>query len=342
MPPTSPGQPSLPVLRSRRLRLGIIAVLVALSGFVPPALVSHSGSAADSVDYISDDVSVPDVLRVPSGDGIPGDLAASALPHRKPADLVTASSCGGRTRVVGRGQVPIPILMYHYVRVNPNQNDRLGYNLSVPPHDFRQQMDWLSSNGYQTISFRDLEAALLAHRPLPDCRVLLTFDDGYADFYNAARPVLREYHFTATSYIVNHFLDRPGFMTTDNVRELDREGFTVGAHTLDHSDLAALPSGEAVAEIVRSGLGLQALLGHPIYDFCYPAGRYNDSVVAEVRAAGYHTATTTQYGDLQDAGNLLTLSRIRISGGESLGAFAAAIEGGVAPGPLDTTVAAGG
>src|SRR5581483_10744436 len=80
---------------------------------------------------------------------------------------------------LGRAALRVPILMYHYIRVNPVPGDQLGFNLSVTPDDFRAQMDWLAANGYHPVDFNDLRDYWAGRAPLPERPIILTFDDGY-------------------------------------------------------------------------------------------------------------------------------------------------------------------
>jgi hypothetical protein len=107
----------------------------------------------------------------------------------------------------GRPSVRVPILMYHYIRVVQDPRDRLGFNLSVTPSDFSQQMDWLDQNGYHPIDLADLRGYLLGHGSLPAKPIVLTFDDGYRDMYTTAFPILRGHHFKAVSYVVSGFVN---------------------------------------------------------------------------------------------------------------------------------------
>src|SRR5438105_5274459 len=102
----------------------------------------------------------------------------------------------------GRPTVRVPILMYHYIRVNPDPRDRVGYNLSVTPDDFRRQMDWLELNGYHPVTLEDLRGYLLGNGGLPSRPVVLTFDDGYRDLFSAAFPILLRHQFKAVAYVV--------------------------------------------------------------------------------------------------------------------------------------------
>ena len=229
---------------------------------------------------------------------------------------------------VGRDPVRVPILMYHYVRTPPDPAwDRLGWGLSTAPADFRAQMDWLDQNGYHPVTIADLRAYLARQRPLPDRPVVLSFDDGYQDLYTQAFPVLQQHHFRAVAYLVSGFFGRRSYVSAAEARQLDAYGIEIGAHTVDHVDLTRLSQAQLGFEVAGSKASLEAILGHPVLDFCYPSGRFDARVVAAVAAAGYQSATTTQEGAVHSAADRFTWSRVRVSGGESLAAFAAALQG---------------
>ena len=230
-------------------------------------------------------------------------------------------------QVPGPNTVKVPILTYHYIRTNLDSRDRLGFALSVTPADFAAQMDWLAANGFHPITPSDLFAFLSGTRGLPSRPVILSFDDGYADFYTTALPILRAHDFTAVAYVVSGFIGRPGYMTAAQVTEADRAGVEIGSHTVDHADLARSAPGNIHFELVASKQALEQLLGHPVLSFCYPSGRFNGGVAAAVRAAGYRDATTTAFGYVHYLSDRYTWSRLRISGGESLNGFAAALIG---------------
>jgi peptidoglycan/xylan/chitin deacetylase (PgdA/CDA1 family) len=233
---------------------------------------------------------------------------------------------------IGRGAIQVPIVMYHYIRVNPIPADQLGFNLSVTPASFNQQMDWLQANGYHPIDFDDLRAYFLGQSALPSRPVILTFDDGYKDLYTTAYPVLRAHNFKAVAYLVSGFLGAPNNVTREQVAEMDANGIQIGAHTYSHIDLTRTGNAELTRQLVDSRTDLEHLVGHPVVDFCYPAGRYDSRVIAAVQAAGYETATTTVPGTQHSVADRFTWSRVRVSGGEGLERFAADLS------PQETTV----
>jgi peptidoglycan/xylan/chitin deacetylase (PgdA/CDA1 family) len=223
---------------------------------------------------------------------------------------------------LGRGAIHVPIVMYHYIRVNPVAGDQMGFNLSVTPENFSKQMDWLKANGYHPVDFDDLRAYYLDQSPLPARPVILTFDDGYRDLYTNAYPVLRAHNFKAVAYLVSGFLGAPNNVTREQVKEMDAHGIQIGAHTYSHVDLTKTPNGELTRQLVESRIDLEHLVGHPVVDFCYPAGRFDNRVVAAVQAAGYQSATTTGPGTQHAVADRFTWGRVRVSGGEGLDRFA--------------------
>jgi peptidoglycan/xylan/chitin deacetylase (PgdA/CDA1 family) len=219
---------------------------------------------------------------------------------------------------IGRPSIQVPILMYHYIRINPDPRDQLGFNLSVTPQDFRQQMEWLDANGYHPIDFNDLRGYLGGRNPLPSKPVVLTFDDGYDDFYTEAYPVLRQHHFKAVTYVVSGFVNMGRYVSSDQLLEMDRNGIQIGSHTISHVNLVKTSGANRSRELRESKASLERLVGHSVLDFCYPSGQYDASVVQAVQEAGYETATTTSPGTRHSLADRYTWTRVRIGGGERL------------------------
>lgn len=219
----------------------------------------------------------------------------------------------------------VPILTYHYIRVNPNSRDRMGFALSVTPADFAAQMDWLARYNFHPITTEDLYNNLGGARGLPSKPVILTFDDGYADFYTTALPILRSHDFKAVAYVVSGFIGWPGYMTAEQVREADRSGIEIGSHTVSHVDLAKSSAAAVRAQLVESKQAIEGVIGHSVVSFCYPSGKFTSAVASQVKAAGYHDATTTSGGYSHTMSDRYVWARLRVSGGEPLDQFAVAL-----------------
>lgn len=236
----------------------------------------------------------------------------AATPSATPAPSPTATPSAGQTQ-------PVPIVMYHYVRPDPGPSDPAGQDLSVTPEDFAAEMDYLAAQHYTTMTLGELEAVRERHASLPAKPVVLTFDDGYRDFYTAAWPVLRQHHFKATIFVITGVVDSERYLTWDMIRELDGSGLIeVGSHTVDHPELPALSDAQARAEIIDSKTALEQRLGHPVIAFSYPSGHYGQREVDDVRQAGYRCAVTTRGAFSRAADPALELPRFRIHGTRGL------------------------
>lgn len=290
----------------------MIPALLAGTGLRPapplPAAAIAAGFESDEMDDLS------------------GTIAAhTAKPP--PSPLILAQLSPKKAPVPSGPVTYVPILYYHYIRINPNPRDRVGFGLSTPPAMFRVQMQYLANHGFHVISLHEAVAAIENHSGLPSHPVVLTFDDGYADFFTAAVPVLQSHGFTATSFVVSGRMGWGGYMTPSQVVAADSMGFTIGAHTVDHVALAAQPPARATWEMKQSKLTLEGLLGHPVADFAYPYGSFNAYDMAQAKSLGFETAVSTISGTLHSAGQLFLLSRTRIGGGLPLSTFAAVVGG---------------
>lgn len=227
---------------------------------------------------------------------------------------------------VGRQNITLPILMYHYVRTPPSIiSDPIGYKLSVSPADFTAQMDLLATHGYNPVDFNDVRAYFAASRPLPAKPVVITLDDGYADLYTTAFPILAGHGFKAVAYIVSGFVGRSRYVTAAQVVQMDQNGIEIASHTVDHADLSRSSMGNVMRQLVDSKRSLENMLGHPVLDFAYPSGKFDAQTVAAVQRAGYDTAVTTMSSIEHSLADRYLWTRVRVGGGESLADFASSL-----------------
>jgi len=217
-------------------------------------------------------------------------------------------------------RVRVPVLMYHVLGDGPN-------SLYVSVADFRAQMDWLQKNGYHTVTLMQLYRNQTKGDPLPDKPIVLTFDDGYASFYTVGYPAFKQHHFTAVLFAVPGFFGRPGYVTAQQVLEMDRGGMEIESHTMRHLDLPSLSDEALHHEVFDSKKELEQALGHAVQFFCYPSGSYNIRVLKFVKEAGYLAGLTTKYGAVTPDTAPLEWRRVRISQGTSLAGFASEVKG---------------
>lgn len=202
-----------------------------------------------------------------------------------------------------------PILMYHYIRDYNNAKDTTGTNLSVSLAKFDSQLKWLNNNGYKTVGLDYLLNPIISDKK----PVILTFDDGYQDAYTQAFPILKKYGFTATFYIITAYMDKyNNYLTWDQARELKSAGMNIGSHTHTHPDLSKIFGIRVTDEIKESKKTIEEKIGGTISDFCYPAGKYDQKIIDELKNDDYKTATTVKNGIANQNSNLFELPRIRM------------------------------
>jgi peptidoglycan/xylan/chitin deacetylase (PgdA/CDA1 family) len=225
--------------------------------------------------------------------------------------FVMAASVAGTREVSGSQDgsdrvVEIPVLNYHMV-------DNLNISLSLAPTQFDEQMQYLHENGYQSITPEQLIDYLKYGRGLPDKPVLITFDDGYLDNYTKAYPILKKYGFTATIFLFTSLVGKdPRFMTWEEVREMQQDGFSFGSHTVNHLAITTLAPQQVMNELVESSREMERALGvRPKY-FAYPTGAYTRQTAELVRQAGYEAAFTIRYGRAGAESDLYAIERIPI------------------------------
>lgn len=196
------------------------------------------------------------------------------------------------TGVTPGGYQIVPILTYH------NLADQAKGRLVLASASFREQMQYLKTNGYRVVSLADFIEFTRLDRQLPQKAVVLTFDDGYRAFKDHARPVLKELGFTATLFIYTDWVGAGrGSLSWTDLRELAAEGFDVQAHTKTHADLRRA-TGETEPQYARR---MQAELEQPQELFnknlgrrsqvlAYPYGRWDEGLLPKVKAYGYVAA----------------------------------------------------
>lgn len=192
----------------------------------------------------------------------------------------------------------VPILMYHYISVPPEDADVYRTDLSVTPQDFREQMAYLAENGYTTIDFYDLALAITNKIELPAKPVIITLDDGYVDNYTNAFPILREYGLEATFFVVTEFIDNgyDGYLTWEMVHEMAAAGMRIESHSRSHPDLRDQSREYLVWQLLGSQETIAAHIGYTPRFFSYPSGRYDEDTIDILQELEYWGAVTTAGG----------------------------------------------
>jgi peptidoglycan/xylan/chitin deacetylase (PgdA/CDA1 family) len=186
----------------------------------------------------------------------------------------------------------IVFLMYHELEL-PGRSlvqSEPGYvRYILRESTFKTQIDRLRQNGWRGLSVSD---ALRV--PETGKSVAITFDDGSETDLLCATPVLRAVGFNATFYVTAGFLNRPGYMSPVQLRELHSSGFEIGCHSMTHAYLNDLSPQQLQVEIVDARSKLEDAIGGQVAHFSCPGGRYDDRVIATVRQAGYRSLATSR------------------------------------------------
>jgi peptidoglycan/xylan/chitin deacetylase (PgdA/CDA1 family) len=181
---------------------------------------------------------------------------------------------------------PVPILEYHVLGAPPAGAPYPELYVMRP--DFSRQMDWLEEHGYQAVTLEQVEKAWYHGGTLPAKPVVLSFDDGYRPQFTFALPELRKHGWPGLLNLKAEGSD----LYTSNVEAMIAAGWELAAHTIHHLDLTTLGAAELKEEVAGSQAILRREYGVPVENFCYPAGRFDSTVIAAVKAAGYIGATT--------------------------------------------------
>lgn len=221
------------------------------------------------------------------------------------------------------GEVFVPMLMYHHIWLNPRPKDPLWASLSVTPDQLDSQFNYLSTHNYHPVTLTELFDSFEGKFSLPQNPIILSFDDGYKNFYTDAFPLLKKYNFVAEEFVITSVTTYPAYLTWDQISELDKSGLVeIGAHTQHHPDLTAVPSKMLTSEVFGCKSDIESHLHKTVNFFAYPYGSYNDNVIKAVKDAGFRGATSTIYGSNQSSAKSYLLPRIMVDGRFSISEFA--------------------
>jgi peptidoglycan/xylan/chitin deacetylase (PgdA/CDA1 family) len=240
----------------------------------------------------------------------------SSHPHAaaRPVDAkrVEHHEAAARARPRARAAV-VPILMYHVIAAPFPTSPFPG--LYVPPAEFAAQMQALASAGYHAVTLDEVRNAFRGTGPLPARPIVISFDNGYRSQYTQALPVLRRFHWVGDENLqLSGLPPRQGGLSPIQVRRLIAAGWELDTQGLSHVDLTRLGAIALHRQVAVRSLILRRY-GADAQWFCYPSGRYDATVVAAVKAAGYVGATTVSPGWASRTDDPYRLPRLRVLGG---------------------------
>lgn len=229
----------------------------------------------------------------------------------------------------------IPILMYHAVSDDPSAAVR---TLSVRPGMLAAQLALLRAENFTVLTFTGLARALRNGDALPERPIVLTFDDGYADFHSQALPVLEKFGFTATVFVTTGWIADAGkyaagtalgpMLSWSQIREVAMAGVEIGAHSHGHPQLDQISRSQLRDELATPKDLLEEGIGQPVPSVAYPFGYSSAQVRQAVGKAGYHHACAVANATARPGADEFAVPRLTVRASTRPQTFERVVRGG--------------
>jgi peptidoglycan/xylan/chitin deacetylase (PgdA/CDA1 family) len=240
-----------------------------------------------------------------------------------------------------RNDLKIPILMYHSISDDIEDGIQPYFQVNTSPDVFAKHLKYLHDHNYSVVNLTDICNLFGFDRRSISRPVVITFDDGYRDFYTQAFPILQKYNFAATVFLPTGFIDNKNLrlkqkehLHWSEVRTLFRDGITFGSHTVTHPQLDTLKDDEIEHEIKRSKETIEDNLGQSINTFSYPFkfpeanGRFVRLLRNLLQKYAYSHGVSTRIGTTTKNDDSYFMKRVPINSLDDLSLFEAKLEGG--------------
>ena len=224
----------------------------------------------------------------------------------------------------------IPILLYHRISDDECPSELAPYKLSLKKFD--QQLKWLNQNGYYSLSMEEWLYCVANNKTIDGKPVILTFDDGYLDFYENASPILFEYGFSAHVFVVTDKVGHAAdwdtkygppapLMTWDQIKYLDARGIGFGSHLATHIPADQLTLEILLNEAVCSKNALEENLMKTIRTLALPYGITGIEIEKTLLKAGFTQLFLTRHAIAEIHGNPAQIPRLEINGLDNIDQF---------------------
>ena len=205
------------------------------------------------------------------------------------------------------------ILMYHRVLDRSEVSDQIHAGMYVTRDVFGHHLLWLSKN-YQVVRLDELLEWMAGRRTFSKPPCVISFDDGWGDNYSNAFPLLKAYKLPAHIFLATEMIGNEGYMSWDQVREMERGGMFIGSHTATHAILTSMDEKRVRWELASSKETIEKQLGCSCPWFCYPKGEHTRSTYKLVQEF-YSAALTVEHGVISRGDDPFTIRRIGIHNG---------------------------
>jgi len=226
-----------------------------------------------------------------------------ATPH--PKELVQNPGYGpGNMKNIRQ----VPVLCYHNISSGPGRENQMH----ISQQQLNEQLKGLYDSGYHSI----LPGQLVAYYgggPLPAKPFIVSFDDAHVEHFTIAAPLLERYGFRGVFFVPTQFLDKRGYLSSAQVKQLAGRGHVIGDHTRSHPNLTKPPFTDWAGEIDRPKKILETITGNTIDCFGYPFGEWNENAVNQLQNRGF-TCAFQLTGKMSATQPLLTIRRLMVNG----------------------------
>jgi peptidoglycan/xylan/chitin deacetylase (PgdA/CDA1 family) len=255
--------------------------------------------------------------------------------------LVTVYVCHPVAKLTGwTAKHYVPILTYHSISENLFGRVHPYHHINTPVSIFEMQMRWLRRAGYRTIGLSELMNGFETKQDLSKT-VVLTFDDGYQDFYTDAFLLLRQFGFTATVFLATDRIqdssvrvEGADYLTWSQVRELHSAGIAFGSHSVTHADLRSLGPEQIDYELGYSKETIEQKIGASVESFSYPFalpeedGDFIRYLADTLENVGYSNGVSSAIGRAKPRDSRFFLSRLSVNSWDDVELLRAKVEGG--------------
>ena len=184
----------------------------------------------------------------------------------------------------------VPILCYHNIKDFSSSASGMIKSYTVKPPAFAEQMKALADAGYHTILPEQLNNYLVFDGPLPEKPFMITFDDTREEQFSIGAAEMKKYGFKGVFFIMTVSINRPGYMSKEQIKKLSDDGHVIAAHTWDHHMVTKYSGDDWNTQLVKPKAKLEDIIGKPVTDFAYPFGLWNTAAIPELKKSGYKMA----------------------------------------------------
>lgn len=213
----------------------------------------------------------------------------SATAPQTPEQSAVSKTMADAATILARKEVPV--LCYHQIRDWTASDSKNAKDYIRPVEAFKADLKLLADSGYHTILPDQLYNYLVYGSALPSKPVMLTYDDTDDDQFTIAAPEMKKYGFKGVFFIMTVSINRPKYMTRDQIKQLADEGNVVTSHTWDHHSVKGYKTEQDwQTQIEKPKKTIEDITGKKALDFAYPFGLWNPEAIPELKKRGVRSA----------------------------------------------------